>query len=745
MISRRGNLAFVALGCLMIASIGAFSLATVSQGNLRQAGLMKNETQLRWAAHAALATFANHVKMNSWENRFYRDSKNTSEYTTAMTYRGRSLSLWARDSVRAGVVQTQTIDVFARVADSDLVMGTYQRIRIISSLATNPRTLRVLRELTVRDDFEGKSVRDRVLKGIEEDERSETVNGPEGDVYARAIDASAEKDSPPDQAIAEAMGVTGEVATEQRFQEAMAKAHALMGSGSLVDVIACLNDAMQIAASSGTPQGPQRRMACELAMARAQYALGLTSSEPDRSKSLTQASDLLDRLIKDLGPGCAGPTAALLRAQVRMVQNSTRSGTERSQPRDEVIQELRSTLAAIAPGQAFEGGSVPVDDLVEEFSTSWSLPVAYTDSFVKIVPDRALGDLRVPVVQRLSLTDEDGTPTRPITLNGLMWPLMWLPGGSALLVKSPKPQESAKDAVFDRRGTVALVDRTGTVLQSYPKIDPWPTQESGGLALTPKGDQLVYFGYTNDDNTEKILEKTLSYWVQDLKGGPPKRILGSYTSKETLAPSHDPIRFSSDGKQVAYFVPNEGVKTAESSEFLQGSPSGKTVFPPNADWEYSPGILWVQPTPGVKTDLLVVYANASDLQHPERGHLVLVDPATGSSNRSPTFPNDFSPSVVIPHRDKPRLTILSENEKRCLTIDFGASGFASSFEEKTMSCGFFDKRPGRGVGNEVYLEGPKENPGLFRWDVATGDPVRILQPSENGPTPISILIEPVVY
>lgn len=727
--SRQGNMAWIALGCLMIVSIGGFTLASVSQNNLRLAGLLKNEIQLRWATHAALSAFANQLKMTPWDRRFYKTSKDKPEYTTTMTYRGRSLALWARDSVRSGTVQTGTTDVFARVADSDIVMGTYQRLRLTSNLATNPRILHVLRELTVRQDFQNEQVRERLLKDIEADEKAEANNGPEGDVYGRAIDVAAEKDSPPDQAATAAKSVASEVPLERKFQEIMAKAQGLLRSGSLVDTIACLGEAMAIASGSGSTQRTQRRMACELAMARAQYALGLTSPEPDRTQSLTQSSSLLDRLIQDLGPGCVGPTAAYLRAQVRMSQKTVRSASGRDQVREEASRELQATLAAIAPGQAFEGGCVPVSELVEQFVTSWALPVAYCDLFLKLITIPNLGDLPIPVLERLSLTNEDGSSVRSITLNGLVKPFMWLPDGSALLASVYGNGKTAS--------TVTLMDRTGNVLQEFGDIHPSATKESGGITLTPKGDQIVFYGRANDEDIR-------SFWVQDLKGGPPRRILGPYKKKDDLWPDHDPIRFSSDGKWVSYLDPDGGVKTAESTAFIQGSPPGRSVFPLSEERVFTPGMLWVHPNQDVKANRLIVFAEAHDQKHPEWGRLVMVNPVTGASSRSPAFPKDFLPSVVIPNQNKSRLTILSTKENRFLTVDYSANGFASGFDVKTFADGPFGNRPGRGTGNVIYLAGSRDNPGLFRWDMDEGDPVRLPLPMETGPTPIHVLAEPVV-
>ncbi|MBI4860936.1 MAG: hypothetical protein HY815_11865 [Candidatus Riflebacteria bacterium] len=726
-----GNVLWIALGVLMVASIGAMMLATVSQSNLRQLGLLRDEAQLRWTVVTALATFDNQLKMTPWARRFYKGG-GKDEHSTTLTYGNRQCTVWARDSLRNSTVQTGTTDVFVRVADQDLVMGAYQRVKVTPAAATNPRVLVVLRELVVREDLKERDARDRLLKVMEADEKKDADLIAETDVCSRAALEVAEEDGAPEKAVGAAIAAAPDATTERKFRESMSRGAQKVDQGDLAAAVPLFTEALSIADGSSSTQRPQRKMASQLALARALYALGLSSTEPDRTTSLDQALNHLDSLVGEFGKGCAGPTAAYLRAQLRVVRKNAQTPAERDMARAQARDELANTLLAIAPGAVFEGGSIPVADLVPQFDGVWSMPLAYTDAFFSIlsIPLPFIGYIPIPwpVLQRLSLTDDEGKSSRVIMVSGIMVPLLWLRDGSALV---------AEDWSSAAGSSLILLDRTGQVLQRFRDVTLHSTRESGGVVLSPAGNQLVFYGKVGDSEGS-------SYWVQDLKGGSPRRILGPFPQASSFSTDHDPVQFSGDKQWVAYVDPAAGVRVAHADSFLSGTVAGRTVssLVTKGDQVSAPGIVWgAPPAPGASS-LLVLLPESLDENPPPR-RLKLVEPVTGVPWESPPLPSDFTPTLVVPFRDKPRLMVFGSG--RCATIEYGASGFIGGFEIKTLPGGPYGNRPGRGPGDVVYLSGSRQGPGLYRWNMGTSDPVFLPLKPETGPGEFRLVLYPVSY
>lgn len=707
---------WLVLAALLVASLGAVTLVTASQESLRPLTLLKRETELRWTAHAVAASFGNRLKMEPWGRRFYRREDVNKDYSVTSVYRDREYTLWARDSVRRGVVETGTVDVFVRVADTDFTLGFYQRLRVRPAVATNPRVLQVLREMTIRDDFQFDTVRDDLLLRIEAVEVADRANRPSAEVSAREADVLSERDASVEKVLGAIRAAHDEVEAETRFAGMMERARARLAAGWLLEGRDVLAQAVDLAAGSNPVHLPQRLMTSQLALGKLEYALGLLSNEPARASFLDGAATKLAALVDDPRTSCVAPTAANLLAHVRMAAAALKDPLARDRARSRARDELRRN----SKGGVFEDGSIEIGDLPGHFERVWSTSLAYVDcAFDPADPSQH--------AETVALASDDGRTSQPLTRPGVYDTLFWMPGGTALMLVDRTDAAALTHPI-------QLVDRNGTALATFEGFGQYATVESSGYWLTPRTNHLLFRGMAKGETKP-------SYWAQDLKEGRLDRIVGPEDRLGRV--DHDPLRFSGDGQWVAYYEPPEGVKVAPIDRFLSGARDGRTV------WKVSnpdnpPGFYWAG---GAGLTRLVLYAEEQDRSHPERGRLLVVDPATGDTARSPAFPDGLAPWIAFAHQDRARIALLDRKTTRYALIDFGASGFKGPFElGQVGSSSPCTSRPAR-TGNLVFLSDASEaGGGIWRWDLDRPGDVRLLSlVPVIAPYPSHRMINPIAF
>jgi hypothetical protein len=739
---RKGNAIWLALGSLALVSVAAFSLVTFGRNSLKQTGLAKGESELYWAAHAALADFGNRLKMTPWTQRFYRPANAgtgaTPEYNQTYAYRGRNCKLWARDSVRAGKIQTDTTDILVEASESDLVLSLYQRVRIAHNTLVDPQVLHVEREFRVRSGLDSTSERDRVLATITTDEQAAKTNLPAADVHSRIVDDLAQRDATVAEVVGAATGAAGEVNTERQFRDAMERGRALLLRGSLRDAVSALNEALALARNSVAPQEHQRRVYCLLTLARAQYALALTTPA-ERNALLDQATANLDILVNEASPQCASLPAGLLRAQVSVARRNPRTRAQRDAALEETRRQLTQMTSTFPPGSIAPQTNPSLPNISTDFVNRQKLSLAYLDC---AAANRSSSVRTDGHQESIVLTDPEGTTTKTITPVGIYSPQFWLPDGSALFVTMGDSNHGTgarygKDA--------ALIDREGNILQRFEGIGAEATEKSGGITLTPAGNQVVYLGMPDKNGGSYD-----AYWVQDLSGGPPRKLVEPGYWDGMFA--HDPVQFSDNGRWTAYVdagameattttTGSTGVKIARTDAFLGGTPEGRVA------WSFErgatqPGMAWCEG--GNLVRLVMFSAKQGSAAAPDdEGKLLLYDPETLEKKTSPAFPSGFTPSGVFPFRDAAKVVVMEASGSRYATIEYGADGFHGNFDLKSFSGGPFTGVPSRGEDNVVYLSDANANQGaIYRWDLA-GDPVKLNLPFTTTAHSNHVLMFPV--
>jgi hypothetical protein len=459
-------------------------------------------------------------------------------------------------------------------------------------------------------------------------------------------------------------------------------------------------------------------------------------TEPERSARLGDAVVRLDGLVNDLGNGCAGPSAAYLRAQTKVFQARASAGVtagpaDRARIVRDVTDELKRALGNIVPGTAYEAGMIEVGELPSQFERTWTMPVAYTDSFFEIRRFTFLFfsiPIPWPVLQRIVVTDDRGTEARALTVSGLQQPLLWVADGQALI---------AKDYGRQSGFSLVLMDRTGSVIRGFKDLSPDGNRTSGGVWLTPAGNAMVAWG------TVLGRDEGQAYWYQDLEGGRPRKLLGPFGTKEKeIASDFDPVAFSPDGRHVAFVDFASGVKVAPATGFLEGARGGQQVWRLTAgEKTLAPSFGWV--TAGA-SQYLVIAPHPEDTGHADAGKLVAHDPASGATFKGP-LPSGFKPGQVLAHRASPRATVIDDDGKQFVTVALSPAGIAAA-DAQPLSGGPYGTRPGRGAGDIVYLTGGQAGIGLSRWDMGAGTaPVKMPIPEETGPTKLHTVFAPVSF
>ena len=734
---RAANTLWITLGVLFLAAMGVAVLSQSVRQGMRQTVQMRHVAETRWAIHAALSMFTNRLKMRPWAARFYNEPPPTGDYTWSLAYMDRQVSLWARDGVRATRPVTGTTDIFATAYDGPMAMSICQRVQITAAVSTNPRALRVLREVTVLDDMQSQTRRDDLARQLETDEATVIADRPLTEVSARGMDEAAGRDMPPDQALAHVRAQSTEAPAEKTFRETLAKGRAQLDAVDYAGAAATFESAVGQATGSGVHRD-QRWMAAQFALARAKYALALVSPEPERTTLGNEAAQRLDQLVTDLGPECAGPSAAYLKAQLAMLNRkaapraatATRTGGNGG-TRTDVTTELTDTLRRIARGKVLEGGSVPIDELPPQFDDSWKMRLAYTDSFLE---KREINfwfftiPLYWPVSQRLALTDDMGTRVRTLISSGQYEPCAWLAEGQALVVR-----DHGGDSGYD----VLVLDRTGKTLAGFKGVKPFPTAESGGIWVTPAGNGLVMFGEGPD--------QTRGYWYQELRQSTPAKRIGPELKGEVRL-IHDPVQFSQDGHYVAYVDPAGSVKVTTVGGFLTGGSFTLTAltFTPATPYLQEPAFAFVGR--GLFASYLVAFSQSDDSGNPDVGRLLVISNNffAPSKKRIP-LPSGFIPGLIVPQRTRESVLLLDKDNKRYLRIKLSDDVATQVAELPGHS---FQTRPGRGEDDVIYLAGAvsENEPGIWRWDLSTdAQPELLPLPKEGGPTPLHVITTPVSY
>lgn len=730
---RAANALWVSLGVLFLAAAGVAVLSHSARAGMRQTEQMRHVGEARWVAHAALAMFTNRLKMRPWAERFYREPPPRGDYAWSLAYMDRQVSLWARDGTRASRPVTGTTDIFATVHDGTLAYSICQRVQITAAVATNPRALRVLREVSLLDDLQDQDRRDELARQFEAEEQATIQDRALSEVSARGMDEAAARDLSPEQALAYVRAQRNEEPAERTFRETLQRGRAQLDQVAYAAAAATFEQASGQATGSPTHRN-QRWMASQLALARAKYALALASPEPERSTLAGEAAQRLDQLVNELGLECVGPTAAYLKAQIAVLTRRRAPGAAtrgKDQLVADVTTELVEILDRIGRGKVLEGGSVPLSELPPQFDNTWRMRLAYTDSFLE---RRVISfwffsfPLLWPVSQRLSLTDEAGTRVRTLISSGQYEPCAWLAEGQALVVT-----DHGGDSGYD----VLVIDRTGRTLAGFKGVKPVATAESGGVWVTPRGDGLVLFGVGP--------QNVLGYWYQDLRQAVAPRRVGPEMKSEFRL-GHDPVQFSQDGQYVAYVDPAGAVKLTSVSSFLTGSGMALTAltFVPSAPDLQEPAFTFVGR--GLFQSHLVAFSQSDDAGNPDTGKLLVVsNNLLNPRKRRIPLPTGFTPGLIVPQRTRESVLLLDKDNKRYLRIKLSDEVAAHLQELPGHS---FQTRPGRGEADVIYLAGmiSEGEPGIWRWDLSgDGSPELLPLPKEGGPTLLHVITTPVSY
>ena len=742
--ARRGNLLWITLGVLFLAALSVAVLSRQALRGSRGTASLRQTAEARWAAHTALASFANHLKMRPWAERFYADPKyrpdGKPDYALDLSTPERDVHLWARDSVRAGQVQTGTTDVFVTARAGGGTCSLYQRLLITPAPATNPRALRVLRELSlVKEDLASADSREHLLEVVAGDERDAAAHAALAAVCSRGMDAAGGQDLEPARAVELVRAQAAEEPGEKAFADLMRQGRTALDRVDYAGA-AALFDRAAGAAGSSPLHRPQRWMAAQLAAARASYAQALATPEPQRAALANDVVQRLDGIVREMGEECAGPSAEYLKAQIQVLTArrppAAATAAGGSPDRDRVVvdvsTELEQILSRIGRGRTFEGGSVPLVELPPQFRQANLMSLAYTDSFLE---QRQFNfwffsiPLLWPVSQRLSLTDRDGQEVRTLISSGQFDPDGWLAGGQALIAT-----DHGGDSGYD----VVVMDRTGKIIAGFRGVKPVATAESGGVWVTPAGDGLVLFG-VGPGNVQ-------GYWVQDLKTASPPRRVGPSFGPDVLV-DHDPLAFSPDGASIAFVDPSGTVNLAPTAGFLAGSSTGQVAlrFTPDSPYLHAPAFAWVGKA-GRLFNNLVAFTNQDDKGNPNAGKLVFVTSLMGFTfSNGLALPHGFVPGLIVPERTRDDFVLLDKDNAHYVRVALSDTALA---QPETLPAASYQTRPGRGADDVIYLAGKVSDtePGIWRWDLSSGKPPeRLPLPPEVGPTRLHIITTPVSY
>jgi hypothetical protein len=707
--ARQGIAIWVVLGALTVLAIAGLMLLTKSQSSLRQLQLAKEEFQLRWVGESVMAHLQNRLKKTSWSRRFYRQ-RNVPSYEMNMNYREHSCWCLLMDSVKAGVVQTGTTDIFVQVGSGEVELGLHQRVHLGSGQPTDPGVLTVLHEKCVRNNVRQAAQRTKLLREMDEDLRAAERNAAEADVSLRLSMDAARGGQNYDQIRGALARVPPEAATERRFRELIVAARAACDRGSPAEAMRSLTEALSIATSSTPAQRLQRMQAARLTVARVERLMALTGPLPERGNHLTAAQTSLDALIREQVPLCEGVTrqAVIESGEVRVAQRNPRTPEERTR----VSRDVSSSIATQLQGLGQPPGMPLPEQSRDRFTNQQSARLAYLErSYTGGPTDDGREEYIV-------LADADGRNATRILGPGRFIPHLWLADGSALLTDIGEVSRSTSD------WGMALIDRSGTILKRFPQLSAYRDKSSDGIYLLPNQNAFVFRGTAGSSDE-------LAYWVQDLSGGAPRKILTtqSYTDEDL----HDHLAVSDNGRWVSYIDSRDNpatLKVATAESFASGSPSGTTVFtfssrevPPDMAWTMEEG-----------DPQLILRAGLGDRDHPEKGHLMLVNPTNGQKQNSPDFPADFRPNFILPFSDRQHLAVVDSVNGQVAEIGFNTTGFTGTFTPRTISGLAFNGRPTRGDGNLVYFstvaewQTPSNRGGpaaIWQWNMGSGDPARV--------------------
>lgn len=624
---RHGNALWIAFGVILVVGIGAIGLAVLTQNNTRQTALQHQEADLRFAAQAAISNFANRFKMDSWPNRWWRDQSAPLiqpmpevPVVGLVAYRGKAVKVWVRDSVRSSLLITGCADVFARVEDQGLVMGLYQRLKIIEPWRLDPRALVVQREVSVREDLEPAAARDKLLAQVIADEKTEEQLLPRADVAQRMAAAAGATDLPPATALAQAAAAygSGEGATEKTFQTQLAQAELAVESGDIQQAITLCSALVGMADGSPAEQKVQRGIAARLMLARGYYVKGLLSAEPERKSNLDQAITALDQVLAVPG-GCAGPRAAVLEQDAKAAERPALTKAQRQQLRSDVEAQLTALLAPLPAGSTFGDGPVLVNEIPQAVAAAYLGTVAFRERYISV----GSGWQR----QQVSLLDDDGATDSYQTMRyaGAPFPIDWFPYYAALLIG---------DLDYGPFEAPLVVNRLGQVLRRYTDVRPYPSGEWLGVHINPAGNMLAFQGmYQGVFST--------NYQAAELRN-PVPRVIG-----DTAAPdrTNNVVSFSPDGRWAMVVQRTRGLFLVDAAQFLAGAYAGALPGTPLWDLNQYPvttfRMTWV--TNGTST-WLAWWGDAPSVTQPPRGRVHVTDPTNPAATIVwPPFANGFAP------------------------------------------------------------------------------------------------------
>lgn len=700
---RAGQLFWVALVILFLAAIGVSTVSMVSRTGMRHVAHARSSAELLWTARAALSSFGNQLKMTAWEQRFYGGSGAAvaPEYATTMSYRGRRCEVWARDVERGGKSVPGLTDVFVTARDPDHAVSLVRRVELLSFTPTDPRAIRILREVSLRADLADSAERTRLAERLESDAQIDPA-GASGAAAGRAALAAASSGASPADARAALAASASEIGTERRFQDLMSRGRTGMVEGDLDEAIGLLTEAVGIARSSVPAQARGRLVAAQLALARAEYTRGITSAEPERTVFLDRALAGLAQLAAMPDALCGLPTVTMLRAQVGMATKNARTKEDRDRALEDLTREIEESFAGLPPGTTVGGGPITPAQVVQQFRRAWSMPLA-----VALNSRPREGD---PAIHRVHLVDDAGNHGPSFDVAQAATAHLWLPDGSALLLSEwvPPPVGLYRQV---------LVDRCGTVLRKY---DP-AYRTHGPFALTPNGDALLCSA------TGYRLEGP-SVYLRQLTGGAPRALtrLAPASFAQAL------VVFSGDGRWVAVGRFGDPLSVARAEDYLAGRSTQKVALPPEVAGSTPHDVAW---TGSAGQPLLGALMGRRDDLEPWR--LILVDPENagkpGGVRVAPRFPpQPYWPHALTARRGVPQLAVASSAGgsnamMEVLTIAVARTGFPPEFTTLYRGPSLFSgagSRASRGWGDMVHFPDKMRHPVVHSIDLAgTGIPV----------------------